>query len=108
MGAKAIMKKVATIVLVALLPLSAQDVCYSDAATAEIAMLQKQLAELTKQVNQMNQKAAILRMQLAQKDELIGFYMACAYAGIVPDGSCDVNIEGLSVSRKTQEDKQKK
>ena len=73
-----------------------QDNCVQN---PDSAMLLKRIAELTKQVDQLNMRAVMLRMQIAQKDEQLGFYMACAYAGIIPDGGCEVDAVGLTVTR---------
>jgi len=73
----------------------------------DAAMLLKRIADLSKQVDELNMRAVILRMQIAQKEEQLGFYMACAYAGIVPDGSCEVNVDSLTVTRKKVEEKHK-
>jgi hypothetical protein len=68
--------------------------------TAEIDMLNKRVGELVRQIDQLNTRAVILHMQIAQKDEQLGFYMACAYAGIVPNGECEVDVNTLTVGRK--------
>ena len=81
-----------------------QDNCPQD---SDSAMLLKRIADLSKQVDELNMRAVILRMQIAQKEEQLGFYMACAYAGIVPDGSCEVNVDSLTVTRKKVEEKHK-
>jgi hypothetical protein len=78
------------------------------ASDAESAMLLKRITELSHQIDQMNMRAALLRLQIAQKEQQVDFYMACAYAGIIPDGACEVNVEALTVTRKDKSQAQEK
>jgi len=89
--------KLLIVMFLASVLLVAQDNCPQD---PDSAMLLKRIGELTRQVDELNMRAVILRMQIAQKDEQLGFYMACAYAGIVPDGACEVDVNSLTVNRK--------
>lgn len=91
-------------VLVALLGflLSADDnTCPSDKSlTDEIVMLKKQFDVMRAGVTQRDQQITVLKLMVSQKDAQIQFYMACAGAGLLPDGTCNVDFSNLTVTKK--------